>query len=302
MEAVDLINLIMKKIYTYSAAIAIAGLLATMVPVIGNAQTGETAPTTEATQTSRPAKRPLPTPVQTRLQNAENNRDIRNAQLKRAADVRTDVKARVMASSTRPGVGRPGEAPKKPVLVRAFKLASSTPPAWIKKLDPVRARMASTTAFKDREKWKEARIDQFARLQKNLVEQGDRSLNRLKDLREKIAERIDTAEQKGRDMTEAKAALVAADAKIAAAEQAVALISAYVPPVAASTDAEVDASASVTLERPRVLGKKAIDAVNEAQRALKDVIRAIAQSMGLKTGQDGDARNATTTTATTTTP
>ncbi len=189
---------------------------------------------------------------------------------------------------------------RKP-LARAFKLDSSSPPAWIAKLPPAMSRTASSTAgFKEREKWKEARIDQFAQFQKNLIARGEHSLNQLKELREKISARIDAAEQKGRDMTKAKSLLVIADAKIVAAEQAMAAISAYIPPAVTASNTGVDAGATVTLEKPRVLGKSAIDALNEAREALKEVVRAIAHAMGLKTGQNKDVQIETATTATTT--
>lgn len=256
----------MNKIHKYSTALAVAGLIAVSVPSISEAQF----------ETPRPVR----TPIQTRLQNAENNRDIRNEQLKRAATIRAEVKVRV---------------------------SSSTPPGWInaKKLPPeLIKRLASSTQQEDRKDRredrkdrKEARLDQFAQMHKNLLDQSEHALSRLNDLRDKIGDRIETAEERGRTMTEARALLAVADAKISAAEEAVAELAAYMPPVIAAAKADLTASTTIALDGPRMMGKEAIKAINEAKQSLQDVVRAIASSMGLKTGQATIApKQATTTT------
>ncbi len=272
----------MNKIYTYSAALAVAGLIAVATPSLSEAQT----------ETPRPER----TPIQTRLQNAENNRDIRNEQLnvrneqlKRTATIRAEVKSRI---------------------------SSSTSPGWIniKRLPPeLMKRIASSTLQEDRkdrmedrkedrkdrrEDRKEARLDQFAQMHKNLLDQNEQAISKLNDLQDKISDRIESAEERGRTMTEARTLLAAADAKISAAEQALAKLAAYVPPaLASSSQADVTASMNITLDGPRVIGKEAIEATNQARQSLQEVVRAIAASMGLKTGQDSaNPRQATTTT------
>ncbi|MCX6715736.1 MAG: hypothetical protein NT077_01810 [Candidatus Taylorbacteria bacterium] len=235
----------MKKTYTYIMAIAIAGILVTALPASGNAQTL----------------------LKARFQNAENNRDIRNEQLKQA-------------SSTRP-----------------FNRDFATSTIRLQNLAERAEMIASSTEFKGREKWKEARVEQFAILQSNLIAQIERSLNKLEVTRNKISARIDSAEQNGRTMTEARKLLVKADEKIAAAKVALAIIRSYVPPVISSSldkTAAASSTSTVKLEKPREIGKKAIEAVNEAQKMLTEVIKEIAHSMGLKTGQEGNNQATTT--------
>ncbi|HEY9583922.1 MAG TPA: hypothetical protein VJI66_03110 [Candidatus Paceibacterota bacterium] len=118
------------------------------------------------------------------------------------------------------------------------------------------------------------------------------TLDNLKNIRDRLSERITTAEANGRNMTEAEAALVVADEKWAKAKVAVDVLAAFSYPTASST---ASTTAEVELERPRKIGDEAIKAVKEARDALKAVVRAIAHNMGLKIG-------VTATTTATTTP
>ena len=150
------------------------------------------------------------------------------------------------------------------------------------------ARLASSTdIMRNREGAKEARIDDFALQQSNLVAQSQHALDQLKEVRAKIADKISAAEQSGKSMTEANSLLAIADQKIADAETAISVVSSYVPPAISAAGTEATASSTVPLDRPRAIGKTAIDAVNQAKKALNDVVVAIAHAMGIKVGQDG---------------
>ena len=107
-------------------------------------------------------------------------------------------------------------------------------------------------------------------------------------------------------MSSAKALLVTADAKIAAANAAIINFQAYVPTgsstIIATSTASTTASSTATttnirLDRPRQIGAAAIQAVKDAKNALSDVVVAIAHSTGLRLG-DGN-ENATSTASTT---
>lgn len=227
------------------------------------------------------ASLPAAADAQTRRENLEVNRDYRNTKL-RASSTPSGAQALLrVASSTR---ARADMFEFRAAWMRApgspFRTASST----------LMIRLASSSDLRGHEKWNDAPLEKFAFLQNKLIAETERSLNRLLELRAKIADRIDRAEDSGRDMTDAKALLVTADSRLDAAESAIEALASYAPPAIASSTDTVGTSTKIRLERPREIGKTAIEAVKEAKDSLQDVIRAIAQNMGLKTGQ-----NATTT-------
>lgn len=228
-----------------------------------------------------------------RAENVENNRDIRNAALRRGQNVP------MMASSTR----------LAPMMLRAENRDNADEdsnddrpmiPAWITaSSSPFRehrlgsttmmelmraAREGTTTELRGHEMRKAIELASFARLQGNLISQLNQSLSRLQESRNKIADRITAATQSGRDMTDATKLLAVADQKIADAEKAVQNISTLTPSVSGTT---VTASTTVSLEKPREIGKTAIQAVNEARKALNEVVVAIAHAMGFSFGEDG---------------
>jgi hypothetical protein len=265
----------MKKTAVFIAGTALAGALALSMPILANAEDG--------------AQAQVQTGVRVRL---ENNRDVRNDAMKRReAPVNAAVRAQANVDDRRPMMG--GDV-RVTVPAMFNRLSTSTRAL-------VMEHMASTTAFRGHEMWKEARVDAFVALQTKLVAEAQRSLANLKDLRARIAARITTAETSGRNMTDAKAALATADQKITAAETAIQALATYTPP-SVSTTGSLSASTTVSLDKPRAIGKAAIQAVNDARKALNQTIVAIAHSMGFKLGADGhvEAGEDATTTATTT--
>ena len=153
----------------------------------------------------------------------------------------------------------------------------------------------SSTSQERRLIQKEARIDVFNIRKNSLVRQLNIAINNLKQIRDRIESRIEKAELNGRDMTDAKALLVTADAKIVTAEIAINTVANI--SVGQNTSTNTSSTTIVDLERPRQLGNTAIKAVKEARMALRDVVLAIAHSMGLKLGS-----TATTTPSFTSTP
>jgi uncharacterized protein YxeA len=148
---------------------------------------------------------------------------------------------------------------------------------------------------------KEMLSDAFHARKKNIEKQLQNALNNLKQIRERINSRITKATASGRDMTKAKSLLTIADNKITVAQNT---INNLIKSLTATSTATSTASTTVDLTKPRAFATDAQKAIKSAQKALVDVVVAIAHAMGLKIGNNYATStqpiNATTTTATTT--
>jgi len=211
--------------------------------------------------------------------NIEINREIRNKEVngRLATSSRSEIKDfRTMGSTTRGERIEIREERREEVgLVR----------------EETRERIKNASSSQERrEERREMRRDVFEIRKNALTRQLNVSLNNLKQLSERIASRIDKALENGKDMSKAQSLLILADAKIDAAELAIAELGTFVSnlPVASST--ATTASSTIDLTKPREVGEKAIQAIKEAHKALVETIKAVAQSLG------------TTKTATTTPP
>ena len=147
--------------------------------------------------------------------------------------------------------------------------------------------IASTTQEK-REIRTEMRKDIYIIERNRIVNQLNLSVNNLKQIRIRIEARIEKATQAGRDMGKAKSLLVIADNKITLAKQAIDSLKSLEATSTVSTNA---ASTIIKLEKPRQMGVGAIKAVNDARKALNDVVVAIAHGMGLKLGITATSTN-----------
>ncbi|MFA6432562.1 MAG: hypothetical protein WCV82_01980 [Candidatus Paceibacterota bacterium] len=317
----------MKK-YSYLYIATALSFAALAVPALTNANTEvESQTTTNVSADSDREQKPIPVgvpaEVKQKMLEAQKNVDQRLAEQRKLDE---KLRQNMMSSSTKsrpvPAIYKEIEA-RKELEARKENMAknASGTPQIRKELEvrkdmmrrdddnedgdsprivtPLMKRIASSTMFASstmterlkeyRENEKQTRLDLFATKQNRLVEQLTRALENLKQIRERVSARIDKAVTESRDMTNAKALLVTADAKIATAATAIQALAAYTPPAALGAAVDLSASASVDLERPRVLGAEAIKAVNEARKALNDVVRAIAQAMGLKTGEERTA-------------
>jgi hypothetical protein len=175
--------------------------------------------------------------------------------------------------------------------------------------DDAKMRMRNASSSDERKEIRtNLRKDMFKAHQGRLTAQLGLALENLKQIRTRISARIDKAEASGRTMTDAKALLVIADAKIAIAATEIANLSSFVPPVATSslTSAADDASSEVELEKPRRIADTAIKALKDARKALVDVMIAVAKNMGIRCNAEGESlrcqSNATTTPPTNTPP
>jgi len=183
----------------------------------------------------------------------------------------------VEASSTRPGFpwqGPDGRGPED------FRNGSSTdngrpiPPGQLKKISDDR---------------RELRVDIFIMQQTHIVKQLTQALDNLKQVRGRIESRITKSEQSGRDMTDAKALLVTADAKLAAAQVALDAFTTFSPSATSTVTITASSTASSTatttiakLEKARKVAEDAKKAIKDAKDALENVVDAIAKDMGFK--------------------
>lgn len=157
----------------------------------------------------------------------------------------------------------------------------------------------ASTSMDRREIRKDMRKDEFRARKNAIVKQLSVSLNNLKQIRERIATRIQKAASEGRNMTEAKRLLVIADGKIVLAQQAVKAVMDLNPNVTASSTATT--SLTIDLGKPREIGDVAIKALRQANEALTMVVRAIAHSMGLGNASSTPSVTSTETTSASTT-
>ncbi len=141
--------------------------------------------------------------------------------------------------------------------------------------DRIETRMRIMNASTSQERT-DLRRDMFEARKNILVRQLNLALSNLKQIRDRIVSRITKAEESGRTLTEAKVALENADAQIVIAQESIDALIAFTPEVTASTTVAID------LSKPRELGETAIKAVKDVQKALNEVIVAIAHAMGLK--------------------
>ncbi|OHA31146.1 MAG: hypothetical protein A3B11_00385 [Candidatus Taylorbacteria bacterium RIFCSPLOWO2_01_FULL_44_26] len=126
------------------------------------------------------------------------------------------------------------------------------------------------------------RLDLFKAEQSRLIKQLELALSNLTQIRGRIVSRIDKMRESGRDATEANRLLILADTKFTAAKATIATLVSYEPSQSNDIDTNASSSVSVKLEKPRAVGREAIQAIKDVREALTAVVRAIAHSMGLR--------------------
>ncbi len=151
------------------------------------------------------------------------------------------------------------------------------------------------------------RKDIFDHQKNRLITELDQALANLAQIRDRVAGRIQQEKTAGHDIAAATKLLAAADLKLAAARTAVSALSALIPqtstttPLTASSTVATSTATTtgnIDLGKPRQMGASAIQAVNNAKKALNAVVVAIAHSMGFKVDKGGNI--IATSTATTT--
>ncbi len=227
------------------------------------------------------------------VESAQKNKDVRNQVL--ASSTSTS------SASTSPAKnkGQENKGAENKAIKTANKSATST---------------ATTTVGKNKTKdFQKVKKEVYDAQKAHLVAQLNKALANLEQVRGRIVTRIQTAEWTGRNMTNAKNALVIADAKIVEARNAINAFSgvSVTTSVVTSTTTATTTLATTTatsttststvivdLAKPRQAGAAAIDAVKTAKKSLVDIVVAIAKSMGLKIGQDGQIETTTSATIT----
>ncbi len=162
-------------------------------------------------------------------------------------------------------------------------------------------RASSTMMFKElkgkkREEMKNLKLHDFT-IRKNILSRElNQAIKNLENIDSRLNNRISNATSTGRDLTEAKAALIIAESKLAAAKIAV---NAFISFNHASSTVSTGTTTEVNLEKPRKLGGDAIKAVKDARDSFKIVVRLIAKNMGLGEMKRNDENRPETSTSTT---
>lgn len=278
-----------KHYYLLILALAIVAILPPMV----HAESGSSSDASvgiEAEDTSDDNK---PASIRERLriktEAGEIKEDVRNKLLNGRMATSTRIEVRAMASTTH----------EERMEIRTERRED------VKEVrEDMRERIRSASSSDDRREIRmEMRKDTFEIRKQALVKQLEVSLNNLKQIRDRIASRIEKAEDAGKDMNAARELLVIADEKIVAAEMAVDGIIVFTPTdylAAAADGSSVAANSTIDLTKPREMAETAIKAIKEAHKALVDVVRSIAQTLGSTVNATSTPSVTSTTSASTT--
>jgi hypothetical protein len=141
---------------------------------------------------------------------------------------------------------------------------------------------------------REMRLDILKTRQEGIVKQMTLSIENLKQIRNRIATRIDKIASSSKDVTEPKKLLVEADKKIANAEVSLKLFSDYqfTAPNASTTNAS-----STSMGRPVKLSQDTHKAIQDAKHALQKVVVSLLK-LSPATNRAGDNTSSSTSTTT----
>ncbi len=270
----------MKKYYYSLALLAFAAIV--LIPGATQAEEASVSPSASASVSASVTASPTPVPANIR-EKLRMELELKNQNLKANQGFRNDIlEKKRMASSTASTTDKTIRRDLKEVKgdIKDVRGDFRDDVKDIKKdakdevKDLMRDHRNSTTSPNKQELRREIELRLFQAHKDMLVRQLNLAVTNLKQIRERISSRITKAEQSGKNMTESKALLVTADAKIVAAETAItALANFSVGTSTASTTGTTPAT--VKLDKPREIGDKAIKAVKEARDALLKVIVSI---------------------------
>lgn len=222
--------------------------------------------------------------INSRVTNAENNQGIRNTMLEHRMGTSTMMQDDMDMASGTPRFGDDERRGPRPFMASSTMMGSTT-------------RMygrSDNQGDNEDNNGRDNHVAMFEERKRIVTQQFDVALNNLSNISSRLGSRIQKEQATGRDMSTASSSLVSANAKIQVALDAVTALKAYLP-TASST---VTASTTINLDTARSLASTAQEDIKAAQKALNDVVVAIAHSMGLKLGQD-DQVEATSTASTT---
>jgi hypothetical protein len=242
----------MKKHYSAYALLAFALILA--LPTVTRAEDINASVDTEDSVNSNippTIRQRMISDYQAKLENVKNNQGYRNAMLERHVGTSSEGDENENSTSTR-------EMRRLPTQTEMGRFASSTT-------------SAHGIGLRIMEERKRFATHQF-----------QVAVDNLSNIRERLSSRIHKEQATGRDMTDALRLLAIADAKIKIASDTMASLNTSAP-TASST---VTASTTANLDSARKLSQEAQKEIRDAQKALNDVVVAIAHAMGLDLGLD----------------
>jgi len=254
----------MKKHYYSYGLLALALLIA--FPAVSKADDNATATIRDRIRAD----------YQARLENMRNNQDSRNIMMSArmgSTTLREDGQGDDQEGNDATGTPRFREGmPRMP-----GSLASST--------------MMGSTTMRDglrveyEDSGKAMRLGMFEFRKAVVTKELDVAINNLNNISSRLSSRIQKEASTARDMSAATSALVAADAKIKIASDAVTALEAYLP-TATST---VTASTTVNLDTARSMIETAKNDIKDAQKSLTDVVVAIAHALGIQLNANASA-------------
>lgn len=239
------------------------------IPFVSSAQTGNTE-TVSPTQKPPVSGRPdLKTRVESRIENNENNRGLRQAE-KRVENIKERIEIKK----------------EKRDDIKSMKLDENA--STSERLNIFKKNMRDDMK-------KKMEIKTFEIRKNALIKELNIALRNLDSVDERVKARIEKISNEGKNVTPIKALLTIAEEKLAKAKIDVKSLDSM--SLASSTPSTGTSTTEVDLSKPRVLGNTAIKSVKDARDAFKKVVEEIAHTSGNKI-----EKQATTTPTTQTTP
>jgi len=251
--------------------LSLISLAIVCIPLISKAQTTDST-TVNTSVIASPSSSPIPkSPTPKAIPTS-----VRNT-------IRTDIENRVQNSKV-------NDETRKNLIDERLGIAS-TSRNMVKDVR-VEARSAIKTASSTQirqEIRKEMRRDVFEITRQKMVQQLELSMQNLKQVRDRIASRIEKEKQNGKDMSKAIVLLNTADAKISAVKTAIQNFKDFNPKTLANASSTPQTTntpgQSIGLDPARQIMSLAQSAIKDAHKSLTDVVVAIAHAMGQKLGQ-----------------
>lgn len=256
------------------------------LPVFSRAQT-----TTEANDLNgdtRSIRDKIRADIQSHIEDVQNNQDYRNTMFEqRFGSTTSESRAdQSTASATE-------DRPTRQIFMASSTLNSST---------SVTVRLHDRNKDQsDRENGGRAmRYNIFEIRKETIVKQLDRALDNLNSVRTRMGARIQNLQSSGRKVNDTLKLLAVADVKLQIAKNSVDAVANIQATSTLDTTSTSSIAATIDLSKPRRIVEQAIRSINDARRALGDVVISIAKDMGYEIDSDGNIITPVPSTATTT--
>lgn len=255
----------------YSLLFVILSMVFTL-PFVSSAQTGSTEPVSPTQKPPVSGRPDLKTRVESRIENNENNRGLRQAE-KRVENIKERVEIKK----------------EKRDDIKSMKLDENA--STSERLSMFKKNMRDDMK-------KKMEIKTFEIRKNALIKELNVALRNLDSVDERVKARIEKISAEGKDVSSIKTLLTSAEEKLAKAKIDVKSLDSLSP--ASSTPSTGTSTSEVDLSKPRVLGNAAIKSVKDARDAFKKVVEEIAHKSGNKIEKQATSTPTTQTSSSTT--